>query len=136
MLFETQYDLVFGIGGACSCSQILMKCCLQFNSYPYDWLFGSDILTRVKILSNDYKDFINFEDFEDAGYDNKDKNNLCEAYHNKNNDITFNHDFAYGKPLIETYDAVQQKYERRIKRQIRQIENSENILVVYLQPPH
>ena len=136
MLFETQYDLVFGIGGACSCTQILRKCCLQFNSYPYDWLFGSDILTRVKILSNNYKDFINFEDFEDAGYDNNDKNNLCEAYHNKNNDITFNHDFAYDKPLAETYDAVKQKYDRRIKRQISQIENSENVLVVYLQPPH
>lgn len=70
MLFETQYDLVFGIGGACSCSQILRKCCLQFNSYPYDWLFGADILTRVSILINDYKDFINFGDLEDTGHTN------------------------------------------------------------------
>ena len=136
MLFETKYDLVFGIGGACSCSQLLRKCSLQFYSYPYDWLFGADILTRVSILANDYKDFINYEDLEDTGHTNLDKKNLCEIYHNKSNDITFNHDFRYGKPLIETYDKVKAKYDRRIQRQINQIEHSDNVLAVYLQIPN
>ena len=136
MIFETEYDLVFGIGGACSCTQILRKCCLQFNTYPFDWLFGTDILTRAKILTHHYRDFINFKDLEDAGYNNKDKNNLCEVYNNKRNGIVFNHDFAFGKPLTETYDAVKEKYDRRIKRQFWQIKNSKNVLVVYLQIPN
>lgn len=136
MLFETKYDLIFGIGGACSCSQILRKCHLQFYSYPYDWLFGADILTRAKILSDNYRRFIDFEDLEDAGYDNKDKNNLCEVFHNKSNDIVFNHDFRYGKPINETYDKVKAKYDRRIQRQLDQIEHSDNVLVLYLQIPN
>ena len=136
MLFETQYDLVFGIGGACSCTQILRKCCLQFYTYPYDWLFGTDVFNRAKILTNNYKDFINLEDLEDTGTNNGDKNNLCAVYHNKYNDITFNHDFEYGKPLTETYKRVKEKYDRRIKRLIEQIEQSKGVLVVYLQIPN
>jgi hypothetical protein len=136
MLFDKQYDFVFGIGGACSCTQILRKCRLQFNSYPFDWLFGADILTRTKLLANNFEDFINFEDLEDTGNNNEDANNLCENYHNKKNDITFNHDFKYGKPLTETYGCVKEKYDRRIKRLISQIEKSNNVLVVFLQAPN
>lgn len=46
------------------------------------------------------------------------------------------YDFAFGKPLTETYDAVKEKYDRRIKRQFWQIKNSKNVLVVYLQIPN
>ena len=136
MLFNKKYDLVFGIGEACSCSQVLRKCHLQFFSYPFDWLFGSDILTRVKILTDDYQNFMNIDDLEDTNQNNKDKKNLCEIYHNKSNDITFNHDFTYNQPLEKSYPEVQKKYNRRIKRQLNQIENSENVLVVYVQTPN
>ncbi len=136
MLFKKKYDLIFGIGEACSCSQILRKCHLQFFSYPYDWLYGSDILKRAQILANNYKDFLEFDDLEDAHFTNNDKHNLCEVYHNKNNGICFNHDFAYEKPLSETFDKVKEKYDRRIKRQLDQIEKSNNILVVYIQTPN
>ena len=61
---------------------------------------------------------------------------MCEAYHNKRNDITFNHDFPYGKPLAESYDKVKEKYDRRIARQMEQIKESKNILAVYLQIPN
>ena len=136
MLFKKKYDLIFGIGEACSCSQILRKCRLQFFSYPYDWLFGSDILSKTKILTDNYKDFINKEDLEDTGKNNTDKKNLCEIYHNKRNNITFNHDFAYDKPFEETYKEVKTKYDRRINRQISQLEKSSNVLAVYLQTPN
>jgi len=136
MLFNTKYDLIFSIGGACSCSQVLRKCRLQYYSYPYDWLFGADMPTRVKILANNFQDFINFEDLKDAGYDNKDKKNLCEVYKNTRNGICFNHDFKYNKPLSQTYDAVKEKYKRRINRLISQIEKSKNVLVIYIQTPN
>lgn len=135
MLLKKKYDLIFGIGEACSCSQILRKCRLQFFSYPFDWLFGSDILTRARVLTDNYRDFINYEDLEDFCMTNKDEHNLCEIYRNKKNDIHFNHDFAYGKPLSETYEAVRIKYDRRANRQISQIEKSKKILAVYVQTP-
>lgn len=136
MLFDTKYDFVFGLGEACSCTQMLRKCRLQFVSNPYDWLFGSDILTRVKILANNYEGFIDFDDLEDTHSDNKSEKNPCEIFRNKRNNISFNHDFPYGKPLSETYDAVNEKYKRRAQRQIKTIENSSKVLAVYLQIPN
>lgn len=135
MVFNKKFDLIFSLGEACSCTQILRKCMLQFHSYPFDWLYGSDILSRTKILTNNYKDFINIEDLEDLNMTNLDKKNLCENFFNKKNNIVFNHDFEYGKTLDETYPYVKKKYDRRAERQIRQIEKSKNILVVYLQTP-
>lgn len=38
--------------------------------------------------------------------------------------------------MIETYGKVKAKYDRRIKRQLDQIECSKNVLIVYLQIPN
>ena len=136
MLLNKKFDLIFGIGEACSCSQALRKCRLQYSSYPFDWLFGSDILTRVKIFTNDYKGFIDLEDLEDFGQTNKDEAHLCEIYYNKKNNIRFNHDFPYGKPLQESHPKVKEKYDRRAARQFKQIEQSKKVLAVYVQIPN
>lgn len=136
MLFNTKFDLVFGIGEACSCTQILRKCHLQFYSYPFDWVYGSDILTRIKILASDFKEFIRKEDLVDLQTTNGDKKNLCEIYKNTINEIHFNHDFEYGKSLDETYEAIKTKYNRRSKRLISQIEQSNKVLILYLQASH
>lgn len=134
-IFEENFDLIFSIGEACSCTQILRKCRLQFFSYPFDWLYGSDIITRAKIIANDYNDFIKIEDLEDLNRTNEAKVNLCEIYKNKRNNICFNHDFEYGIPLEKAFPEVENKYKRRISRQLNQIEKSEKILVVCLQTP-
>lgn len=136
MLFKTKYDLIFGIGAACSCTQILRKCRLQFFSYPFDWLYGADIETRCKILANNFSDFINFDDLENTLKTNNDDKNLCDVYHNKLNNIYFNHDFSHNVPLQECYANINEKYNRRAKRLIHQIEKSKNVLVVYLQTPN
>ena len=57
-----KYDLIFSIGEACSCTEMLRKCRLQFYSYPFDWLFGSTFLNRIKMLCDDMKTFINKEE--------------------------------------------------------------------------
>ena len=135
MIFDKKYDLVFGVGQACACTQNLRKNKLQFSSYPYDWLFGMDLVNRMKLIANNYEHFIDYEDLKDTNRDNKSEKNLCEIFYNTKNEICFNHDFAYGKPLEETYPAVKEKYDRRIKRQLEQIESSKRVLVVYLQSP-
>ena len=136
MLFDKKFDLVFSLGEACSCTQILRKCRLQFYSYPFDWLYGCPLLTRAKILVDNYKDFLSFEDLEDLNMTNHDKKNLCENFLNKKNGIVFNHDFKYEKSLEETYPDVKKKYDRRAQRQISQIEKSKSVLAVYIQTPN
>lgn len=135
-VLKEKYDLIFSLGEACSCTQILRKCHLQFYSYPFDWLFGADILARVNIIANNYDDFIKIDDLEDLNQTNRDKKNPCEIYKNKKNNICFNHDFKYNVPLEKSYPDVEKKYKRRAERQIEQIEASNTILAVYIQSPN
>lgn len=39
--YEKKYDLIFSIGEACSCAEVLRESRLRFYSYPFDWLYGS-----------------------------------------------------------------------------------------------
>src|SRR5574344_454709 len=127
-----KYDLIFGIGEACSCSQALRNQNLQVYSYPFDWLFGSTFEGRINILVNKFKDFINKSDLE---YSYSKRNIHCNAYHNKKNDLTFNHDFQKDISFEEAYPQIRTKYDRRINRLLQKIESAKSILVVYLQTP-
>ncbi len=132
-ILNNEYDFIFGIGEACSCSETLRKCGLQFQSYPLDWLYGGDIKTRVNLLVNNFEDFINIDDLQKQG---ERENPLpCDIYANLKNKIVFNHDFPLRKNLDETYPLVFEKYNRRIKRLYENIENSNKILIVYIQNP-
>lgn len=127
-----KYDLIFSMGAACSCSSSLRSAELQVASYPFDWLFGSDFCGRADIIANDFKRFIDKKDLEFAF---SVRSIRCDAYHNKYNDLTFNHDFEKGKDLSETYDAISEKYSRRINRLLSTIQNANKTLIVYIETP-
>ena len=130
---KKKYDLIFSIGEARSCAEVLRESRLRFYSYPFDWLYGSTLLDRIKMLANNMKDFINKEDLEFA---HEARSISCNAYCNKLNNITFNHDFKNNIPFDEAYIEVREKYNKRINRLLEQIRNSQNILVVYIQTPN
>lgn len=129
---KQQYDLIFSIGEACSCTSALRRADLQLKSYPLDWLFGSDFIGRCKIVASRFNRFIEKNDLE---YTYSERSISCDAYHNKYNDLTFNHDFAAGRPLNETYQDVSEKYARRISRLLETIDKSQRILLVYIETP-
>ncbi len=129
---KQKYDLIFSVGEACSCTSALRGADLQLKSYPLDWLFGSDFIGRCKIVASRFNRFIEKNDLE---YTYSERSISCDAYHNKYNDLTFNHDFATGRPLDETYPAVSEKYARRISRLLESIDKSQRVLVVYIETP-
>lgn len=133
---QKQYDLIIPLGEACSCTEALRDACLQRASYPLDWLFGSDFMGRVDLLISDFEHFIEKEDLRSAGYNNEDKNNLCDVYDNHHNGITFNHDFPAGMALEDSFAVVKEKYDRRIRRLISQTETAQKVLMVYLETPN
>ena len=108
---------------------------LQFASYPFDWLWGSDFIGRCKIIASKFKRFIDKKDLEDTHQTNLDKDNLCEIYHNKYNDLNFNHDFLLEHKFDDFYPIVNDKYARRISRLVNSIEKSRRVLVVCIETP-
>lgn len=129
---KNTYNLIFSIGEACSCTEMLRLNGLQINSYPFDWLFGSDYIGRCKILASYFERFIKKTDLE---FSYEERSIKCNAYHNLYNDITFNHDFDKNVEFNIMYTEVKSKYERRIARLLKLIKKSKRILVVYIEIP-
>ena len=53
-----QYDLIFSLGSACSCTETLRANKLQYYSYPFDWLYGNNFKGRIDIFLNDFQRYI------------------------------------------------------------------------------
>ena len=64
---KEKYDLIVSLGAQCSCSQLLRSLNLQDYSFPFDWLGGGELKTRVNLVINNFKDFLNLEDLELIG---------------------------------------------------------------------
>ena len=127
-----KYDLIFSLGAACSCAQTLISANLRQFSSPFDWLFGSDFVSRCKILTSDFERFLEEKDLE---YSHSERSISCDAYYNRYNDLTFNHDFEAKKELKETFPQVKEKYNRRINRLLQKIQEARTILIVYIETP-
>jgi len=132
-LLYQKYDLIVPVGAACSCTDTLRKKDLQVFSYPFDWLYGSDFLNRIKILVSDFENWLNIEDLKFAG--TREYPLPCDIYLNTRTNIVFNHDFPLNNPLSLSFPKVKEKYSRRINRLLYQISNSKNVLFVYLERP-
>ena len=131
-----KYDFIFSVGAACSSTQTLRASDLQRFSNPLDWLYGNDFEGRINLILSHFERFIQKIDLEYLNLCNGDVHNLCGIYHNKFNDITFNHDFQYGVPLEESYNKVKEKYDRRIARLYASIKSAQRILIGYLETPN
>ena len=133
-----EYDLIFGIGVACSCTQTLRKAGLQLLSFPYDWLtpvseedFAHDLASRVDAICNGFPDWLDERDFAFHGPNTNGK----DKYYNARLRLIFLHDFPMGVPLSQSFPAVRDKYRRRIERLLGLLRESKRVLVVRLDRP-
>ncbi len=134
-----KYDLIFGIGRACACSQALRHAGLQFLSLPWDWLAinpkpeGPDLHIRLHIMETGFSDWLQKEDLVFASHLAE---NGKDQYRNRRYHIVHPHDFPRGVPLDESYQAVKAKYDRRVERLKRLISEAKtSILAVYMDTP-
>lgn len=133
-ILKNEYDFIFSLGAACSCTSILRQIGVQFESYPLDWLYGGGLEIRTELLINNFKDFINLEDLKPVGQ--RLNPEPCDIYANMKNKIVFNHDFPLNGNLEKDYFEIKEKYDRIITRLFKNIENSNKICIVYIETPN
>lgn len=129
MTSKERFDLVFGLGGACSCSWALRKAKLQFASYPFDWVARVDLKGRAQIVADDFRDWLVKDQMWFESWTQSYNNDI---YHNRVTGIGFNHDFPKGVPIEESFAQVQEKYRRRIDRLYADIRRSRRVLIVWI----
>lgn len=133
---RTAYDLVFGVGNACSCSQAIRAAELQFASFPFDWnvcRIEDDLPVRAELLCNDFAHWLDKDDLKFISQ-NAERAEM-DVYENQRTRFLFLHDFEWGVPLDVSYGPVREKYRRRIQRLMTMIRASRRVLVVRLDRP-
>lgn len=136
---KSEYDLIFGLGPACSCSQAIRRAGLQLLSFPFDWIgptyghpdWDSDVRRRADLICSEFKDWLRPEDFSFHGQHTNGK----DKYFNNRHGLIFLHDFPAGIPLNESFPEIAGKYERRCTRLLELIRQSHNVLLVRLDRP-
>lgn len=133
---KTEYDLVFGVGNACSCSQAIRAARLQFASFPFDWnvcLLEDDLPVRAELLCNGFAHWLDENDLRFVSQ-NAERAEM-DVYENRRTRFLFLHDFDRGVPLATSFACVQEKYRRRIQRLLTMIRASRRVLIVRLDRP-
>lgn len=94
------------LGESCPISASMSKYGLRSYSGPFDWLITDDFQWVLHYIKNDFEDFLQRENLEIY-------NNNPKQFREKNSGFIFVHDDEC--PLEEKYDALKEKYQRRIK---------------------
>lgn len=136
---EKQYDLIFGLGPACSCSQTLRMAGLQYLSFPFDWIlpdynqpkWHDDIRRRAEILCANCEGWFERADFTYRGP----HTNGMGRYFNERSGFFFLHDFPLNVSFEESFPSVAAKYARRCSRLLELIRASRNVLLMRLDRP-
>ena len=129
---QAEYDFVFSLGAACSCSQSLRLAGLQFASFPFDWLYGGSITTRVEGLLTGFDGWFDAAQLVKHEIPWKFEH---EAYRHLKTGIVYKHDFDWNRPVAETAGAVREKYARRLKRLEEHLAASRRVLAVWIATP-
>ena len=111
----------------------LQKQGLRISSGPFDWLTNvNDIKDRLKIILNDFDNFLNLEDLKFLPKDpNVFNDEACDYYENLRNGFYYYHDFHKNVPLEEAFPQVKEKYDRRIRRFMYNLKTKKKVLLVW-----
>ena len=137
---KQNYDLIIGLGPACSCTMSLRKAGLQHLSFPFDWItpkantpeYEADLVHRADWIVREFEDWLRAEDlkrFERPADHPKD------CYFNDRLNLLFIHDFPIGSDFTAEFPKVKAKYDRRIGRLLDLIRGSKRVLLLRVDRP-
>lgn len=122
------YDAIFSLGDLCLTSIQLQKHGLRPYSGVFDWVASPNMSKFINLLENRFIGFMDYENLRVLGYADT---FICvsdDGYH-----IVSNHDFGIDKNTLEnlgSYHEVMEKYNRRIKRFMDEMNTAGRILFV------
>jgi len=128
---KKEYDIIYSLGADCGCAFYLKRHNLRSYSGPFDWLTGASFETRLNLILSDFEDFLNKDSIKPLIQDNHPTNLNYSLYQDINLGFYFYHDFSAELSFEDALSEVQKKYQRRIKRFYKKIQNSDRALLIW-----
>lgn len=120
------YDLIIPIGCKCKCAYNLRRLGLQFESFPFDWIYIPTPATIEQLFVTEFSNFMLEENLR-----LRSKQPKFDEVDDLATGIYSAHDFDTHKSISEVYPAVKQKFDRRIEKLKNKIKNAKRILMVH-----
>lgn len=129
-----EYDFAFSLGFSCAASESLRDIGLQKTSLPFDWTGSPSLRASVDMIAGGFagwfdRDALRLWDVRHEG------GFIARVYKNMKTGFGFSHEFSNADPIERAYDAVKEKYDRRIARLLRELKTHRRILALYLESP-
>jgi hypothetical protein len=128
------YDAIFSLGQNCLPAIQLQKNHLRFKAGVLDWMISDTLVDVNRLLKNRFAGFMEFSDLDFVNYNVPSPQNLYVK------DLKYNvisaHDFPTSINTTQnlvSYPEVKEKYNRRIKRFLEEMEKCARILFIRMQ---
>ncbi|MBR2838605.1 MAG: hypothetical protein IKE55_07480 [Kiritimatiellae bacterium] len=128
------YDLAFSMGFGCGCSRALRAAGLQRASFPMDWTGSPGVVASAEMVASGFGGWLDRDSLELIDV-RRGNGKINRAYVNRRTGFIFGHDFYHDADVDVAYDAVKEKYARRIERLLESIRASRRVLAAYVEHP-
>ena len=131
------YDYIFSLGRSCHTAISLKTLFLIGESDVFDWSGGvlfdkcgvGGFEGKVNLICNNFENFLNIEDFEEFEHA---PNNKHKNIRNRHTGLQYLHDFPRDVPLEEEFPNFCEKYQRRISRLYKKLEEANSVCFVFI----
>ena len=123
-----EYDAIFSLGDLCLASIQLKKHNLRPYSGVLDWMASTELSKVSELLENRFLGFLEYDNLRVIGYADS---FICVSDDGYN--LVSNHDFDGEQNTLTylgSYAEVMEKYDRRIRRFLSEMDNAKRILFV------
>ena len=123
--------LYISLGHDCFVKSYIINNLNQQPTYVFDWLRFYYVKDLIKIFKNNFDDFMNKKDFvsdiEAPIGKSVPSENMVHKFNKKFN-YTIKHDFT----ILDNFELIKEKYNRRIARFKKDCKNSETIFIRFI----
>lgn len=116
------------MGAACPTANVLTETGLRLFSGPYDWVSGMGCCERLVLMLSDFDGYLNCEALRLTSTEPDARGHISVI--NDANGVSFPHDFC-SSDIQTDYPEVKEKYERRIAR-LKRLMQDAAVLMVYI----
>lgn len=105
-------QIFISLGRSCECAYQMSKHNAGGAFFPFDWMFTQDFNGICEVINNNFKTFLDSKNLNKL----PEKVGNCYVIQDVRRSMKFVHDFPVGQSWKVSYNAIKEKYARRIAR--------------------